>query len=95
MQRSIPFALDYIFYLKKKTQNILKYTFLNLFYSTEWRTVILPQKYFLHFKLKNVVKPTLNYDISSVDFLVHETILFLSFIQFFMVGVISITIFSC
>lgn len=39
--------------------------------------MILPQKYFSRFKLKNVVKPALNYDISSVDFLVHETILFL------------------
>lgn len=36
MQRSIAFALDYIFLFKNKPkQNILKYTFLNLLYSTE------------------------------------------------------------
>lgn len=58
MQRSTAFALDYIFLFKEKKTppNILKYKFLNLPYSAERRTVILPQKYFASFYIKECCK---------------------------------------
>lgn len=73
MQRSIAFALDYIFYLKKYSEicileSLLQDRMKNCDFTTE---------VFSRFKLKNVVKPALNDNISSVDFLVHETTLFL------------------